>query len=72
MKINCIACKDEVSLIKLIRFEHKTESSNAYLCFSCVRYINTLVAEKYREQGWQITKDALVVNINYNTEKESA
>lgn len=72
MIINCLLCNSTVSFLKLVRVEHKTEPMNGYLCFSCIQYINTRVAEKYREQGWHITKDSLVVNIDYNSKKESA
>lgn len=71
MSIKCLFCNDDVSFLKSISTpEVKTWESR--ICFGCIKIINALVAEKYREQGWQITKDALVVNIDYNTEKESA
>lgn len=62
MIVNCLLCKDSVSFLKLVRVEHKSEPTSGYLCFACIRYINARVADKYREQGWTITKDALAVN----------
>lgn len=63
MKIDCLFCKDTVHLFKIIKFEH------ALICFACIERINTAVAAKYREHGWHITKDALIVN---NETKEVA
>lgn len=72
MTVNCLLCKDSVTFLRLVRVEHKTEPMNGYLCFACIRYINLKVAEKYREQGWHITKDCLV-NTELDSEtKESA
>lgn len=75
MKINCLFCRSEVSFLKSILMftdEHTDSEKVARICSECIKLMNTLMAGKHREQGWLITKDALVVNTEYNKEKESA
>lgn len=74
--MNCFFCKKDVSVLKSIFlkpfFKEELKPIHYRLCFDCVRDINTSVAAKYHEQGWLITADALIVNTDYNKEKESA
>lgn len=75
MSIICLFCRNDVSFLKSILMftDERTDSEKEVrICSECIKLMNTLMAGKYREQGWQITKDSLVVNIDYNTEKESA
>lgn len=53
--MKCTLCEDVLSFLKCVSVDNKR-----YICFSCVQYINALVADKCKQQGWQITADALV------------
>lgn len=67
----CMFCRTEdITINRSIHVKHL--SVDYRICFNCIRVFNTQVAHKYREQGWHVTKDALIVNTEYNTEKESA
>lgn len=66
MIVNCLLCNSTVSFLKLVRVEHKENKTEHYICFECIRYTNEQVAHKYREQGWHVTRDALIVNTDYN------
>lgn len=75
--MNCFFCKKDVNVLKSIFlgpfFKEELKPTHHRMCFDCVKDINTLVAAKYREHGWHITKDALVTNTEYDSEtKESA
>lgn len=73
--INCLFCKKTVSFVKSVLIcsdESLKTEMDVRICFDCIKWINQKVAEKYREHGWHITKDALVVNTEYNSEKETA
>lgn len=41
-----------------------------FACLDCIKAINTAAARVIREQGWVLTKDALIVKLE--TKKESA
>lgn len=64
--MNCFSCNELLSFLKCVRL-----TKDDYLCFECISKINAKVGQKYREQGWLITADALIVNPELN-EKESA
>lgn len=75
MVIKCLFCKNDVSFLKsiwMIIDEDTDSEKEVRICSECIKRMNTLMADKYREQGWHVTKDALIVNTDYNTEKESA
>lgn len=64
----CMFCRNEnISVNKSIHVKHL--SVDYRICFDCIRLFNTRVADKYREHGWHITKDALIIN---NETKEVA
>lgn len=74
--MRCGTCGKDTSVLKSVVlgpfFKDELKPVHYRMCFTCVKDINASVAAKYREHGWHITADALIVNTELDSEKESA